>query len=196
MRLTELCTEVKAKLDYFLELEDIIRTLNRPSGNFVQSTEFVNLLSTMDRAIAFLRSHPDYRDSDIYLVKYQQCMIRSLGMIKSFGIDTLKESMNEIKMALAGRKVVETEENIRDALLYLKFKNLALKIQPLIYQLEKRALREHAYYGLFKDFISHYFWTRQSLVSQWINLELEKLGAVEDHVVMVSSNLIYRIDDS
>lgn len=196
MKLTELCTEIKAKLDYFLELEDIIRTLSRPPGNFVHSMEFVNLLSTMDRAIAFLKSHPEYRDSDIYLVKYKQCMIRSLGMIKTLGIDALKESMDEIKLALAGRKITETEENIRDALLYLKFRNLAPKIQPLIYQLEKRTLKENAYYGLFKDFISYYFWMRQSLVSQWINAELEKLGAVEDHVIMVSDSPKSHVDDA
>jgi conserved oligomeric Golgi complex subunit 3 len=185
-KMVQLTEEMKAKLDYFLELEHIVRALNNPSKDFVLGEQFVNMLSTMDRAIAFLGSHTEYRDSEIYRMKYRQCMIRALGMIKSFVVDTLKSTMDDIKLKMTGGKIANMNENVRDALLYAKFRAVAAKVRPLNHEMDRRASRDKSYFGLLKDCLSSYFLARYFLLAPWVHTELERYNKIEDLVVTVS----------
>jgi hypothetical protein len=120
------------------------------------------------------------------LIKYRECQIRALGLIKSFLIDTFKATMNEIKSKTTGRKLADTGENVREVLLYAKFKAVATKVRSLIYQLEKGALRDKSQYNLLKDCLSYYFWMRKGFLVPWIRMELGQYIKTGDLVVTVS----------
>lgn len=57
--------EVHKKLSYFQNVESVMHKLSSPMLN-VTNENFIHVLNIIDEALAFLKAHPDYRDSSDY----------------------------------------------------------------------------------------------------------------------------------
>lgn len=40
----------------------------------VTNQSFMQLLATIDECLTFLHNHPHYKDSSVYITKYEQCL--------------------------------------------------------------------------------------------------------------------------
>jgi len=50
-----------------------------------------------------------YKDSELYLMKFRQCMTRGLTLVKMYFIDTLQVTVTEITQKIRSEKVIAAE---------------------------------------------------------------------------------------
>ena len=72
--------------------------------------------------IICLQTH--YKESKIYLEKYQNCLIQALNMIKNYTISSLENSTKNILSRKVSRKLKLVFSKLQSNLLKYKFQNL------------------------------------------------------------------------
>ena len=61
----------------------------------VTSEAFMHILSTIDRCLAFLDEHADYREAAATAEKYHQCLSRALSLVRQFVAEKLTATRAE-----------------------------------------------------------------------------------------------------
>lgn len=64
--------EISHKISYYNQLEHISKILNMPGDKLVQEPEFAPMLQNLDQCLSFVTEHPEYKDSDLYKMRYRQ----------------------------------------------------------------------------------------------------------------------------
>lgn len=130
--LLEVTDAVGGRLEYFRELEKATRMLNLPGEDLVLQDDFLNLLDRLDACLDYLklnvrpssassRSRPrspsslaltsprspapqrDFRDAEIYLIRYQQCLTRSMTLIKMYFVSTIRKLAADVQDKVQGK---------------------------------------------------------------------------------------------
>jgi len=86
--------------------------LNNPGNNLVLSEEFLPMVKRLDECIGYLAEHVrdspsrtspltlpskrDFKDAELYLIRYQQCMTRSMTLIKIHFVNAIKALGQEV----------------------------------------------------------------------------------------------------
>ncbi|THH07230.1 hypothetical protein EW145_g3527 [Phellinidium pouzarii] len=138
-RLIRLSEDIGARLEYFQELEHATRMLNHPGESLVLQVDFLDMVERVDICIEFLRTHRHYRESETYLLRFQQCLTRAMTLIKMFFVGSLKALSTDISRRMSDREVSQTAQM---HLLYTRFQSVAVQVAPLLGELERRA-RSH-----------------------------------------------------
>lgn len=73
--------EIRVRLSYFEHIEQITYKLSSPMLS-VSGETFSQILNTIDQSMTFLQENSAYKESGLYLQKYQQCLSKSLGLVK------------------------------------------------------------------------------------------------------------------
>lgn len=149
------------RLSYFAILPSATSFLSSPSLEFVKTGEFMLTLDRLDIALAFLGAHPHYRDAPLYKMRFEHCIVRAGTLIRMFVVRRLKELNNEISQRLKEWEKSKTEANGKgkekefdpdhhimmnfadpsiSALLFERYEKESTELQPLLHELEKRAL--------------------------------------------------------
>jgi hypothetical protein len=109
-RLLELTDDIGSRLEYFKELEYATRMLNHPGESLVLQTDFLYMVERVDICIDYLKSHVrplcflrvsptfntfveiqrHYKEAEIYLLRFQQCMTRAMTLIKMYFVGSLR----------------------------------------------------------------------------------------------------------
>lgn len=130
--------QLAARLEYFTFLEQAQRMLNYPGDNLVLSEGFLSMVERLDGCLRYLREHvshfclslcsvltildpqQDFKDADIYLIRYQQCMTRSMTLIKMYFVNAVRQLGAEVY------KKIYDRVSLRRQLLFrlLIFRNL------------------------------------------------------------------------
>jgi hypothetical protein len=106
-------------LEYFLELEHATRLLNHPGESLVLQTDFLYMVERVDICIEFLKSHVryffcvlpqqvlltpssqrNYKEAEIYLLRFQQCMTRAMTLIKMYFVGSLRALTQDVSRRL------------------------------------------------------------------------------------------------
>lgn len=176
-QLGEMAEGIASKLAYFKELETATRMLNLPGENIVLNDDFLPMLDRIDVCIEYMQSNMEYKDSDLYLFRFRQCMTRAVTLIKMYFISTLRNLGTE-----AIRKITETTLNdtTREALLFGKFRTVAPELKSLMSELERRASQYKEYRSLLNDCHLSYFATRQQSLIPVISNQMLELGPTGD----------------
>ncbi|KAK4391914.1 Conserved oligomeric Golgi complex subunit [Sesamum angolense] len=98
-RLIEFAESLRAKLNYFDELENVATSFYSPSMN-VTHENFLPLLKRVDDCISYVESNPQYAECNVYLVKFRQLQSRALGMIRTHVLSVLKNTSSQLKPVL------------------------------------------------------------------------------------------------
>lgn len=172
-RLTRLADGLAERLAYFNQLEPIAKLFNSPGDDICLNEEFIPMLTKLDECIQYMQDHHEYRDSELYLMRFRQCMTKGITLIKMYVVSTLKNLGYE----------VYKQVNTKDATLgkqmtmyYVKFKTIASTIKSLTVQVEKRCEGHKEYQSLYEDMLQAYFQTRQQLLSPLISKKIQQLG--------------------
>lgn len=80
-RLIEFAEALRSKLNYFDELENIATKFYAPNMS-VANLNFLPLLQRLDECISYVEGNPQYAESSVYLVKFQQLQVTKVNMIR------------------------------------------------------------------------------------------------------------------
>lgn len=88
--------------------------LNYPGDNLVLSEGFLSMVERLDGCLQYLRANvspsiyviahrltrrriqQDFKDADVYLIRYQQCMTRSMTLIKMYFVNAVRALGGEV----------------------------------------------------------------------------------------------------
>uniref|UniRef100_A0A8C3LFS2 Conserved oligomeric Golgi complex subunit 3 n=1 Tax=Chrysolophus pictus TaxID=9089 RepID=A0A8C3LFS2_CHRPC len=93
--LVDLAENIQQKLSYFNELENINTKLNSPTLS-VNSEGFIPMLAKLDDCIAYISSHPNFKDYPVYLTKFKQCLLKAMHLIKTYTVNTLQNLTSQL----------------------------------------------------------------------------------------------------
>ncbi|KAL0096522.1 Sec34-like family-domain-containing protein [Phycomyces blakesleeanus] len=188
-RLTHLADALAERLAYFNHLEPIAKLFNSPGDDICLRPEFIGMLQTLDECIEYMQQHVSYRDSELYLMRFRQCMTRGMTLIKMYAVSTIKAVGYEMYKQMSP-KTNDTSTNFgkQTNLFYVKFRAIAPTIKTLTGQLEKRCQGHKEYQALYQDILSAYFQTRQQLLSPVISRKIQQLGPSGGELVQFAQN--------
>ncbi|KAG6910079.1 hypothetical protein DXG01_013131 [Tephrocybe rancida] len=180
-KLLELTEEIGIRLEYFQELEHATRMLNHPGESLVLQTDFLYMVERVDICIDYLKSHRHFREAEIYLFRYQQCMTRAMTLIKMYFVGSLRALSVDVSKRLYEKDVSPTAQM---HLLYTRFKTVSTQLLPLLSELERRA-RSHPQElsALLDECHTAYFSARKSLLVGRIMEEIKGLDPSRTELV-------------
>ncbi|KAI5921931.1 Sec34-like family protein [Camillea tinctor] len=128
-RLRKLADEVGTDLHYYAYLDGVTRRLNAPGASrLVDHENFSEILTNLDACIAFMAKHPEYRDAESYLARYQSLLTKALHLLEVGFTSHLDRVSAEIS-----RQILATQsEAARHALAYGRAEEMVLAADGLV----------------------------------------------------------------
>ncbi|KAG9011516.1 Golgi transport complex subunit 3 [Tulasnella sp. 427] len=172
-RLIQLTDEIEERLEYFQELEYATRMLNHPGDGLVLQDDFLFMVERVDVCIEYLESHREFKESQLYLMRYQHCLTRAMTLIKIHCVNSLKALASEIYKRLTSQEVSSATQTL---LLYPKFQSAAKALRPIITELETRAAkRPDDLSALLNECHAAYFSSRKQLITSRLIEEIQRI---------------------
>ncbi|KAF9050510.1 Sec34-like family-domain-containing protein [Panaeolus papilionaceus] len=179
--LLTLVEDIGEHLEYFQQLEQATRMLNHPGESLIFQADFLYMVERVDICIDFLKNHRHYREADVYLLRFQQCMTRAMTLIKMNFVGSLRALTSEVSKRLADKDISPTAQH---HLLYTRFLSVSNRLSPMLGELERRAKSyPDELSALLDECRSAYFSTRKALVVPWVMLEIKGLDAERSELV-------------
>ncbi|KAJ7057953.1 Sec34-like family-domain-containing protein [Mycena amicta] len=160
--LLSLTDEIDARLEYFQELDAATRMLNHPGESLVLQTDFLYMVERVDICIDYLKAHRHFRESELYLLRFQQCMTRAMTLVRMYFVASLKALSADVSKRMGEKDVSHTAQT---HLLYTRFRSVSTHLAPLLGDLERRAASHPAELSaLLSECHAAYFSVRKSLL--------------------------------
>ncbi|KAK7005778.1 Sec34-domain-containing protein [Favolaschia claudopus] len=180
-RLLEMTEEIGARLEYFQELEQATRMLNHPGESLVLQTDFLYMVERVDICIDFLKARRHYREAEVYLLRFQQCMTRAMTLIRMYFVGSLKALSADVSKRMSEKDVSATAQM---HLLYTRFKSVSTQLSPLLGELERRAQAHPSELSaLLTECHAAYFSARKSLLVNRLTEEIKGLDPSRTELV-------------
>ncbi|KAJ6500169.1 Sec34-like family-domain-containing protein [Mycena vitilis] len=180
-RLLEMTDEIGARLEYFQELEQATRMLNHPGESLVLQTDFLYMVERVDICIDYLKAHRHFREAEVYLLRFQQCMTRAMTLIRMYFVGSLKALSADVSKRMSEKDVSDTAQM---HLLYTRFKSVSSQLSPLLGELERRAQTHPAELSaLLAECHAAYFSVRKSLLVGRLTEEIKGLDPSRTELV-------------
>ncbi|GFP99147.1 conserved oligomeric golgi complex subunit 3, partial [Phtheirospermum japonicum] len=190
-RLIEFAESLRAKLNYFDELENVATSFYSPSMN-VAHENFLPLLKRLDDCITYVESNPQYAECNVYLVKFRQLQSRALGMIRSHVLSVLKNTSSQVQAAMrssAGNKA-SVSEGVEASIIYVRFKAAANELKPVLEEIESRKPRKE-YEQILTECHKLYCEQRLSLVRGIVHQRISEFAKKEALPSLTRSGCAY-----
>ncbi|KXL42956.1 hypothetical protein M433DRAFT_149940 [Acidomyces richmondensis BFW] len=183
-RLTELADAIDENVHYYAFLEPMTRRLNAPgAANLVKADDFPEMLSNLDRCLAYMESHPSHKEAATYRSRYRLLLTRALTLIRHYFTKSLGDIAADISRRVRGEQLKETTHS---ALLYAKFRVPAPELKALGLEIQKRAVpspedvdagREPEYASLLRELYQSYSATRGRLMIPLVSKKMADLNS-------------------
>ncbi|KAI0935438.1 hypothetical protein AcV7_003871 [Taiwanofungus camphoratus] len=161
-RLLSITEAIETRLEYFQELEHATRMLNSPGDSLVLQTDFLYMVERVDICIDYLKGHRHFREAEIYLLRFQQCMTRAMTLVKMYFVGSLRALTTDVTKRMSEKDVSATAQM---HLLYTRFYTVSAQLSPLLAELELRAsAHPEELSALLSECHSAYFAARKSLL--------------------------------
>ncbi|TFK53805.1 Sec34-domain-containing protein [Heliocybe sulcata] len=180
-QLLELTDAIGERLEYFQELEHATRMLNHPGESLVLQTDFLYMVERVDICIDYLRAHRHFKEAEVYLLRFQQCLTRAMTLIRMYFVGSLKALTSDITRRITSQDVSTTAQS---HLLYTRFKSVSPQLSPLLGELERRA-RAHPeeLSALLGECHAAYFGARKNLLVPRLTEEIKGLDPTRTELV-------------
>ncbi|CAG85834.2 DEHA2C02640p [Debaryomyces hansenii CBS767] len=193
--------EISESLEIFESLERITKALTSPGNNLIKRKSFQDILNKLDKSIEFIDKHPQFKDIELYKVRFRQCMTRSLTLIRNYLINELKTLHDGIYSKLNRSNSEEAARNVTiDILLYNEFNNYITENEGQFYnfpnlvnEITKRIEYHDEYKGLLHDVLQQYFKTRSKLLEKsiWDHINTSAKNSTKDLVQFSQDNISF-----
>ncbi|OAX41147.1 Sec34-domain-containing protein [Rhizopogon vinicolor AM-OR11-026] len=184
-RLLEITDEIGTRLEYFQELEHATRMLNHPGESLVLQTDFLYMVERVDICIDYLKAHRYYKEAEVYLLRFQQCMTRAMTLIRMFFVGSLRALTGDVSRRLSEKDVSSTAQM---HLLYTRFRRVTSQLTPLLNELERRAeAHPEDLSALLSECHSAYFAARKGLLVGRLMEEIRGLDPAHTELVELTN---------
>lgn len=190
-------------LQYFQELESATRMLNHPGESLVLQVDFLYMVERVDLCIEYFKQHvrnlplsspfvclsqhrqKNFRESDLYLLRFQQCMTRAMTLIKMYFVGSLRALTTDISRRLSEKDVSSTAQQ---HLLYTRFMSVSAQVTPLLSEFERRVqTHPEELSTLLTECHAAYFTARKSLLVNRLISEIKGLDPTRTELVELVS---------
>ncbi|PIA17571.1 hypothetical protein COEREDRAFT_101637 [Coemansia reversa NRRL 1564] len=156
--------EISEQLSVYNSLGPISQLFNSPGDRVCLDGEFLPSLERTEKAVSFIKEHSEGRDSELYLMRFSQCRMRALSLIKMHALRVFKTLGSDVS------NVISREQPMgRSTALYVRFRASAVTLSPLIHALQNRSIvlgsTERQVFG---DVQSAYFQMRRTWLRPYI----------------------------
>ncbi|KAJ7252598.1 Sec34-like family-domain-containing protein [Mycena rebaudengoi] len=180
-RLLQMTDEIGARLEYFQELEQATRMLNHPGESLVLQTDFLYMVERVDICIDYLKTHRHFREAEVYLLRFQQCMTRAMTLIRMYFVGSLRALSADVSKRISEKDVSPTAQM---HLLYTRFRSVSSQLAPLLGELERRAQAHPAELSaLLTECHAAYFGVRKALLVGRLTEEIKGLDPSRTELV-------------
>ncbi|TDL25953.1 Sec34-domain-containing protein [Rickenella mellea] len=180
-RLIQLSEAIEGRLEYFQQLDHSTRMLNHPGESLVLQANFLDMVERVDVCIEFLKSHRSFRECDVYLLRFQQCMTRAMTLIRMYFVGSLKALSTDVAKRLSEKDVSDTAQT---HLLYTRFSTVSSQVAPLLRELERRAASHpEDLNALLSECHIAYLSTRKSLLVNRLTADIKGLDPSRTELV-------------
>ncbi|KAJ3312446.1 Golgi transport complex subunit 3 [Blyttiomyces sp. JEL0837] len=191
-RLAKLREDIGDRLRKFDVLEPAVKLFSSSGDTVCLEADFIPMLARLDDCLEFVQENIRYRDAELYLMKFRQCMTRGLTLIKILFVNSIRALHSEIKEKITDRQPNDPlAKSLQTSLLYVKFRNLAIKMRPLLFEIEVRCDGHREYLGLLGECFSAYFSVRRSILAPYITTAVSKLSEDADILSIAKSGAAY-----
>lgn len=94
-QLNGISEDIKTRLKYFMQVEHISQRLQNPTFT-PSSDQFAEILNTIDDSIDYMKKNPNFKETAGYSMKYKQCLLKSVQMIKLYVIHILTVATEQV----------------------------------------------------------------------------------------------------
>ncbi|KAJ1538755.1 Golgi transport complex subunit 3, partial [Cladochytrium tenue] len=171
-RLAEVAELVGDRLRKFDVLEPAVRLFSSTGDLVCLDADFVPMLARLDDCLSFVQEKHTYKDAELYLMKFRQCMTRGLSLIKVYFISALRSLQSDIKEKLSTRREAE-------------------QIRPLLSEIEVRCEGHSEYLGLLGECFAAYFATRRTLLSPYVSQAVAEISAESNILTTAKKGAAY-----
>lgn len=179
--LLEMSEAIGQRLEYFQELEHATRMLNSPGDSLVLQTDFLYMVERVDICIEYLKEHRHFREAEVYLLRFQQCMTRAMTLIKMYFVGSLKALTVDVTKRISEKDVSVTAQQ---HLLYTRFYTVSERLAPLLAELERRAaVHPEELSSLLAECHAAYFAARKGLLVNRLTEEIKGLDPTRTELV-------------
>ncbi|KAI9246933.1 Sec34-like family-domain-containing protein [Phascolomyces articulosus] len=194
-RLIKLADALAERLAYFNQLEPIAKLFNSPGDDVCLHPDFVPMLQKLDECIEYMQQHLKYRDAELYLMRFRQCMTRGMTVVKMYLVTTIKSLGYDIYKQISSKPADQSLAlSKQTTLFYVKFRMISPTTKPLSIELEKRCEGHKEYQSLYQDTLNAYFQTRQNLLGPVISRKIQELGPYGDLLSFARSGCAYMMN--
>ncbi|KAJ2612681.1 hypothetical protein H4S08_002593 [Coemansia sp. RSA 1365] len=130
-----MANEISEQLSVYNSLGPISQLFNSPGDRVCLNDEFLPSLERTEKAIGFIKEHSEGRDSELYLMRFSQCRMRALSLIKMHALRVFKTLSADVSNENTREKPMG-----RSTTLYVRFRTSAVTLSPLIHALQSRSI--------------------------------------------------------
>ena len=176
------------KLAYFNELERISKLFNAPE-DVTKDELFVPMLYKLDGCIDFVTTNIKYKDSELYLMRFRQCLTRGLSLIKLRFVEAMQEITVElVPKSVELQRMDEVTTSALTSALYVKFSVIAPQLRELVKEIDSRCTNHPEYESLLRDCFNAFFSSRQQLFGPLVEKQVKKLATQHGDVLELMRN--------
>ncbi|KAJ2695105.1 Golgi transport complex subunit 3 [Coemansia sp. RSA 1285] len=202
-RLERMGLEVRTHLDVYNTLGPVSQLLNSPGDRVCLDPEFLPSLVRAEECIAFIetRAAPaGARDSELFLMRFAQCRMRALTLIKMHALRVFKRLAADT-VAKAFEKQQQQQKKPatvggggnggRSAALYVKFRAAATQLAPLVRALHARASATavgSTERQILLDVQNAYFHSRRAWLRPYIDDRLKAIAREHEEAATFSTD--------
>ncbi|KAK9712827.1 Golgi transport complex subunit 3, variant 2 [Basidiobolus ranarum] len=148
---------LEKNLSHFNELESFNRLFNSPNSDICLQPEFIQVLTKIDGCLEYVSQNSEFRETELYAMRFRQCMSRGLSLIRSHVIETLKSLNSEPSKQ-------NKPSTHRTGLFNVRLRATAKALKPLINEIEIRLKSYPDYESLLEDCQHCYLSVRQQML--------------------------------
>ncbi|KAJ1934535.1 Golgi transport complex subunit 3, partial [Linderina pennispora] len=160
-QLSDASGRIAETLRVYDSLAPIAQLVNRPGDRVCLDKGFLPALDRCESAIEFLGQHPA-RDSELYLMRFSQCRMRALTLIKIHALRVFRslssESMREPQSA------------------HTRFQAASRSLSPLLRALQTRA-HQPTERQVWVDVVTAYFAARRAFLRPHLKRNLDRISS-------------------
>ncbi|KAJ3389292.1 Golgi transport complex subunit 3 [Lobulomyces angularis] len=176
--LTNISIQLSAKLAYFNQLEPVTKLLSNPGDLVCLDNQFIPVLSKLDHCLAFINDHLHYKDTELYHMRFRQCMTRALTLIKMHFTTQMRNLAIDTRDKLRDKPPKDIlNSSLYTSLFYVKFKTQGAKLKPLIAEIESRCEGHKEYYSLLSDCCNSYYSCRKQVLALQIEANILNIAS-------------------
>ncbi|GMT28434.1 hypothetical protein PFISCL1PPCAC_19731 [Pristionchus fissidentatus] len=203
--LASMAEQIKANLYYFKQANIIFKKLSGGTKLCVTGQSFTSILASIDECLQLLRANREWKEAEIYIEKYEQCLSRAMTCIRASVLSEIEGAVmdvnrrrEEMSGGESGKEVpIEDEDTL--TLLYGVFSSRAQAVKSAITVSEGRFSGVPEFEGMLGECMQVYFSTRQQLINPVLEATLSQLAKTHGNswctLTRFSSSFLLRVID-